>query len=91
MNSGDSSQQQNQTTGFSTGKWSRPPELFRISGKLVLRIESKRGPKFISIHDDQIESLGDEPKLENAEKLALKESTEPISRMKPMEPMKPMN
>jgi hypothetical protein len=86
-NSGESGQQQNQSTGFSTGEWSKPPELFRISEKLVLRIESKSGPKFISIHGNEIESMGGEPKLENAKKLTLNESNEPISRMKPMEPM----
>ena len=58
LSSGDSGQQQNQSTGFSTGEWSKPPELFRISEKLVLRIESKSGPKFISIHGNQIESMG---------------------------------
>jgi hypothetical protein len=67
------------------------PGAVRISEKLVLRIESKSGPKFISIHSNQIESMGGEPKLENAEKLILNESNDPISRMKPMEPMKPMN
>jgi|ERR1700722_7184274 hypothetical protein len=76
LSSGDSGQQQNQSTGFSTGEWSKPPELFRISEKLVLRIESKSGPKFISIHSNQIESMGGEPKLENAEKLILNESNE---------------
>ena len=28
LSSGDSGQQQNQSTGFSTGEWSKPPELF---------------------------------------------------------------
>ena len=90
MSSGDSGRQQNQSSGFSTGKWSKPPELFRISEKLVLRIESKSGVKAISIHGNQIESMRSEPALENAEKLTLKESDEKIARMKPMEPMKPM-
>jgi hypothetical protein len=39
--SGDSGQQQNQSTGFNTGKWSKPPELFRNKENLVLRLESK--------------------------------------------------
>ena len=41
LSSGDSGQQQNQSTGFNTGKWSKPPELFRSSEKLVLRLKSK--------------------------------------------------
>jgi hypothetical protein len=74
LSSGDSGQQQNQSTGFNTGEWSKPPELFRISEKLVLRIESKSRPKFISIHGNQIESMGVEPKLENAKELTFNEA-----------------
>jgi hypothetical protein len=90
LSGGDSGQQQNQSTGFSTGKWSKAPELFRISEKLVLRLESKSGMEFIGVHGDQIESMRSEPALENAEKLTLKESDENIARMKPMKPMEPM-
>jgi hypothetical protein len=90
LSSGNSGQQQNQSTGFSTGKWSKAPELFRISAKLVLRLESKSGVKSIAVQGNQIESMQSEPALQNAEKLTLKESDENIARMKPMEPMKPM-
>src|SRR5271166_1682374 len=90
LSSGDSGQQQNQSTGFNTGEWSKPPELFHSSEKLVLRIESKSGVEFIAVHGNQIESMRSEPNLKNAEKLTLKESDENIARMKPMEPMKPM-
>jgi hypothetical protein len=91
LSSGDSGQQQNQSTGFNTGKWSKPPELFRSSENLVLRLESTSGVQFISVHGHQIESSRNEPDLKNAEKLTLKESDEKIARMKPMEPMKPMH
>ena len=100
LSSGDSGQKQNQSTGFTTGEWSKAPELFRTRENLVLRLEGKNGVQFIGIHGDQIESMRSEPKLENAEKLTLKESNENIARMKPMkpmesmkpmEPMKPMN
>ncbi len=90
LSSGDSGQQQNQSTGFSTGEWSKPPELYRTAENLVLRLESKSGVEFIGIQGNQIESIRKEPKLENAERLTLKESDEKIARMKPMEPMKPM-
>jgi hypothetical protein len=90
LSSGDVGQQQNQSTGFNTGNLSKPPELFRTSENLVLRLESKSDVKFIGIYGHQIESMRDEPVLENAEKLTLEESNEKIERMKPMEPMKPM-
>jgi hypothetical protein len=91
LSSGDSGQKQNQSTSFTTGEWSKPPELLRTRENLVLRLEGKDGVQFIGILGDQLESLQSEPKLENAEKLTLKESNEEIARMKPMEPMKPMN
>src|SRR5271165_4043753 len=90
LSSGDSDQQQNQSTGFNTDEWSNPPELFYSSENLVLRIESKIGVEFIAVHGNQIKSMRSEPNLKNAEKLTLKESNENIARMKPMEPMKPM-
>jgi hypothetical protein len=90
LSSGGSGQQQNQSTGFTTGEWSKPPELFRTRENLVLRLEGKNGVHFIGVHGDQIESIRSEPKLENAEKLMLKESNENIARMKPMKPMEPM-
>ena len=90
LSSGDSGQQQNQSTSFNTGKWSKPPELFRTTDDLVLRLESKSGVQFISVHGHQIQSMSSEPDLKNAEKLTLKESDERIARMKPMKPMKPM-
>jgi hypothetical protein len=90
LSSGGSGQHQNQSTGFTTGEWSRRPELFRTRENLVLRIEGKNGVQFIGVRGDQIESIRSEPKLENAEKLTLKESNENIARMKPMKPMEPM-
>jgi hypothetical protein len=90
LSSGDSGQQQNQSAGFNTGEWSKPPDLFRTKDDLVLRLESKSGVQFIRVHGHQIESISNEPDLKNAEKLTLKESDEKIARMKPMAPMKPM-
>ncbi len=40
LSSGDEGQQQSQSTGFTTGKWSKTPELFRARGNLVLRVET---------------------------------------------------
>jgi hypothetical protein len=54
------------------GEWSKTPELFRARENLVLRVEGKNGVRFIGVHNDQIELMRSEPKLENAEKLTLK-------------------
>jgi hypothetical protein len=81
LSSGDSGQQQNQSTGFSTGEWSKPPELFRTAENLVLRLESKSGVEFIGVQDNQIESMRREPNLENAERLTLKASDRDLSSL----------
>ena len=90
LSSGDSGQQQNQSAGFNTGKWSKPPELFRTGDDIVLRLESENGVQFVGVHGHQIETMGSEPDLKTAEKITLKESAENIVRMKPMKPMEPM-
>jgi hypothetical protein len=38
--------QQNQNTDFSTGEWSRPPELFGTAENLILRLESESSVEF---------------------------------------------
>ncbi len=89
LSSGDEGQQQSQSTAFSTGKWSKMPELFRTRGNLVLRLESKSSVEFIRVRANQIQLMRSEPDLEDAESLRLKKSDESVA-MKPMEPMKPM-
>jgi hypothetical protein len=90
LSSGGGGQNQNQSTGFTTGEWSKPPELFRIDDELVLRLESKSGVEFIAVQGNQIQSIGSEPDLKKAQREALEKSDESIEKMKPMEPMKPM-
>jgi len=92
LRSDDEGQQQSQCTGFDTGRWLKAPELFRTSGKLVLRLESKGGVEFIRVRGNQVQLMRSEPELENAERLKLKKSDESVAMkpMKPMEPMKPM-
>jgi hypothetical protein len=92
LSSSDKGQQQSQSTGFNTGKWLKTPELFRTGENLILRVESEGGVEFITVRGNQIQSMGSEPELKNAERLNLKESDESVAikPMKPMEPMKPM-
>jgi hypothetical protein len=93
LSSGGGGQQQSQATGFDTGKWSKPPTLFRTKQGLLLRVETKSGPQFIAVRGSQIQTWrGDKPDLEEAEKLKLREAEETIAMepMSPMEPMKPM-
>ncbi|MBV8141084.1 MAG: zinc ribbon domain-containing protein, partial [Verrucomicrobia bacterium] len=95
LSSGDEGQQQSQSNAFETGKWLNPPELFRVAGSLLLRIESKNAVEFIRVRANQMQLMRTGPDLGNAEKLKLKKSDEsiamePLEPMEPMQPMKPM-
>jgi hypothetical protein len=89
LSSGSEGQQQSQATGFESGKWSKPPALYRLKRDLVLRLETKDGPQFIRMRGSEIRRLQGKPDLEAAEKLPFSKSDHP-PRMRPMEPMKPM-
>ena len=89
LSSGSEGQQQSQATGFETGKWSKPPTLYRLKRDLILRLETKDGPQFIRVRGSEIRRLQSEPDLKAAEKLRLSKSDRP-SGMRPMEPMRPM-
>jgi len=95
LSSDGGSQQQSQATGFDTGKWTKPPSLFRVGKDFILRLETGEGAQFLRIRGSQIQRSRDEPDLKKAEKLRLKKSDEaagmkPIKAMEPMKPMKPM-
>jgi hypothetical protein len=90
LSSGDAGQKQNQSTGLTTGEWSKPSELFRIDNELVLRVESKSGVEYIAVQSNRIQSMRSESDLKNAQRLALEKSDERIEKMEPMKPMKPM-
>ncbi len=89
LGSDGGSQRQSQGTGFSTGKWSKTPSLFRVGKDFVLRIQTGDGARFVRVRGNEIRQLKEEPDMANAEKLRLKKSDQPVG-MKPMEPMKPM-
>jgi hypothetical protein len=90
--SGSEGQQQSQATGFDTGKWSKPPALFRLKKDLVLRVETKQDAWFIRVRGNEIRRMTSDPNLENAEKLRFDKFDRSVrmTPMKPMEPMKPM-
>ena len=81
LSSGDSGQKQNQCNGFSTGEWSKPPELFAPAKTSFWRLEGTKmawsSSGFTAIKSNRCEASR---QLENAEKLTLKESNENIAR-----------
>ena len=98
LSSGGSGQQQSQSTGFTTGAWTKPPVLFKVKGGAVLEVRTNRGEFHFQISGGTIRSLRDAPRFQSA--LPLKKSKPdagpamsplpPMKPMRPMEPMKPM-
>lgn len=89
---------QNQSSSFSTGKWSEKPQLWSVDEGFIVQISSEDGEKFLSVQNNGVQSLDQKPDLKSAKKLDLKESDaksepplKPMAPMKPMEPMKPLN
>ena len=88
-------QQQSQSSEFTTGHWTRRPELFKTPSGLLLQIDSDRGEYFIQIQASGIQALTTAPLLNNAQQLELQEihhtATSPTKMgFEPMTPMKPM-
>jgi hypothetical protein len=89
-------QQQGQSQGFGTGKWTQPPLLFETGNGLVAQVVATRGRFFFALNGGSISRLETEPALHDAKPLSLQKADEdsqrpePMKPMAPMEPMKPM-
>jgi hypothetical protein len=87
-------QQQQASTGFSTGKWTALPVLYREGGGFILRLETDRGPHYVQLQGSSMSAIGTTPHLGNAEVMPLQTLDRPqggtMNPMEPMQPMKPM-
>ncbi len=94
LSSSNPGQQQSQSTGLQTGRWTMPPSLFRTSIGFILRIEASQGQFFLQIQAGALQVLSQPPLLTTAEMLPLHQVSESQTTsgfsMPPMEPMKPM-
>jgi zinc-ribbon domain len=90
--SGGPGQQQQSSTGFQTGSWIAPPEMFQIAGGAVLKVTTAQGEHFIYIQGNSMQVMGGVPSLSGSQQMQVQQvSRVPPSSMPPMEPMKPMN
>lgn len=93
--SGGPGQQQQSSTGFQTGSWTAPPEIFQTAGGAVLKVTTTQGEHFIYIQGNSMQVMGGAPSLSGSQQMQVQQvSRVPPSSMppmKPMEPMKPMN
>ncbi len=81
---------QNQSSQFTTGKWSQKPQVFAIDEDFLVQINAEDGEKYFLVGENGIRHSNDKPATENAKKVEIKESETEISSMQPMAPMKPM-
>ena len=70
-------QHQSQTSSFTTGSWTAPPELFQTGLSFILQINSATGQRFIQIQATGISTLNTAPSLTNAVKVELQKIPDP--------------
>jgi zinc-ribbon domain len=90
--SGGPGQQQQSSTGFHTGSWTAPPEIFQTTGGAVLKITTAQGEHFIYIQGSSMQVMGGTPSLSGSQQMQVQQvASVPTSSLPPMEPMKPMD
>ena len=91
-------QQQSQSSSFTTGNWTTPPQLYKIVTGFILHLNGDRGKHFILIQANSISTIAT-PVLDNAVQVNLEDipdtavnnnnvDFEPMQPMPPMQPMK---
>ena len=86
-------QQQSQSSGFTTGNWSKPPHLYQTESGFILEINSDTKQHFVLIQANSISTIA-APFLKNAIPVNLQpipdsnENKLDFELMQPMQPMK---
>jgi hypothetical protein len=90
-------QQQQASSSLQTGAWVAPPQLFRTSTGVVLKIFTAHGDRFIQIQGSTMHAIDDVTIVGSAQQMQMQQvgsappsSIPPIPLMQPMQPMKPM-
>lgn len=78
--------QQSQTCGLNIGIWTTIPTLYRLGSRVVIKIQTKQGDKYLQLQGTQLSNLSTLPPLDMAETISL----ENISQSSDIPPTKPM-
>lgn len=89
ISSSSAGQQQQASSTLQTGAWTSPPEVYRTSEEVVVKLHTANGNQFIQIQGSSMDMLATAPPLGTAKQLSTQQTNIPAS-MQPMEPMKPM-
>lgn len=85
-------QQQQSSSGFQTGEWTAPPEVFRGAIGVVLRLQTTQGEQFVLFQGTSLSLLRNAPSLAAAQPLQVHPTDQtPEIFMPPMPPMSPMS
>ncbi|PZV16627.1 MAG: zinc ribbon domain-containing protein [Leptolyngbya sp.] len=91
ISSNSAGQQQQATSSLQTGTWTAPPEVYRTSEGVVVKLQTANGTQFIQIQGSRMGMVATPPSLTNAEQLPTQQTNVSDSTMQPMKPMQPMN
>ena len=93
-------QQQQSSSGFQTGSWLSPPQVYSMPYGILIKIMASSGDHWVQIQGNSMSKLNTSPSLENQQSIALQQvshsptgsmpSIEPMKPMQPMQPMQPM-
>jgi len=96
--SGSAGQQQQSGSQFTTGVWTSPPELFRTSQGVVIKLTTAEGTHHLQLQGQQLGVLSQSPALGNAQQIQMNSGVSvpgnampPMQPMSSMEPMQPMS
>lgn len=84
-------QQQQSSSGFKTGVWSSPPQVFKTRDRIVLKLVSDQTENTLQIQGSNISVSNGTLSVNEAEQIPVHEVTSlPVSPLPAMEPMTPM-
>ena len=89
LKSSGSGQQQQASSSFETGRWSAPPQAFKASEGVVIKIYTDHGEQILKIQGSSV-TMAQAADLSTSQQLPVQSVDAPKSSMKPMEPMEPM-
>lgn len=87
--SSSAGQQQQSSNSLQTGAWTSPPEVYRTSDGIAVKLQTAQGSEYIQIHGSSISLSTTAPEL-STEQLPTQQTKVLNSTLPPMEPMKPM-
>jgi hypothetical protein len=88
--SSQSGQQQQSSSGFQTGAWTAPPQVFQSASGSILQISTAQGTYSIQIQGNSMGAIGIPPSVSGLQPLQMQQGSVPPPTMPAMPPIKPL-